>query len=141
MHTAPTRSLTTQEYAIMLYAVPVIMASINLANFDCALTCPDRPYDALSCSAIPYIDLPVFDAFLYDLHACLPCRSTCTDRSNSKLYDSIDLINSYILFFLAVLLRRLLRAVQRVACIRSGPTDDLSSASNRGDWHSPLCLE
>jgi hypothetical protein len=31
----PTRLSTTHDYAILLHAIPVIMASIDLANFDC----------------------------------------------------------------------------------------------------------
>ena len=103
------------------YTIPVIMVSINLADFDCVLTSPVQPCDALSCIAVPHIALPLLDAIWYDLPACLHCSSTRTDRSNSKWYDSIDLVNSSALFFLAVLLRLLVRGVQRTACL--GPRE------------------
>ena len=56
------------------------------------------------------------------LPAGLPWSSTSTDPKNSKWYDLIDLVNSYALLFLAVLLRWLVRAVQRNVCLYSGPS-------------------
>ena len=71
----------------------------------------------LPCLAMLYPALPPAC-----LPAGLPWSSTSTDPKNSKWYDLIDLVNSYALLFLAVLLRWLVRAVQRNVCLYSGPS-------------------
>ena len=81
------------------------MASIDFPNFGSALRALlnhamrhlVQPYDILTCHYLMRLDTIYPPAFL-------PCLITRTDRSNSKRYDSIDLINSDALFILAVLL-------------------------------------
>ena len=105
------------------------LASIYLTYTVCWSALPDhamrylvQPYHILTCHYLMRFDMIC-------LPACLPCRSTgIAVLALIKAFPSdmaqIDLINSYALFFFAELSWWLVRAVQRIAWLGSGPTDD-----------------